>query len=231
MVFKSFDILRSVGIANINIDLMFGIPGQTMEIWRETLREAVFHCGTIIPQYSRKPAADCINQEQRREFTTAQHGIPNPQFFIHVKIYGPLIQPFKPSAHQNQLIEFCQFENFRVIQRWRRGAEVDDAARSLARHRGKGVPQHIGPKHHPRPASERCGIHMPKCVARIRPVVVGMQLVSEFMKGTARHAEPGQLEKLGEEGQGVESHQPTMPAIQCQSPQMPWIASLMKSEK
>ena len=40
MVFKSFDILRSAGFDNLNIDLMFAIPGQTMDIWRATLDEA-----------------------------------------------------------------------------------------------------------------------------------------------------------------------------------------------
>ena len=40
MVFKSFETLRNAGFENINLDLMFAIPGQTMEIWRETLREA-----------------------------------------------------------------------------------------------------------------------------------------------------------------------------------------------
>jgi oxygen-independent coproporphyrinogen-3 oxidase len=41
MVFKSFDVLRSSGFDNLNIDLMFAIPGQTMEIWRATLKEAI----------------------------------------------------------------------------------------------------------------------------------------------------------------------------------------------
>jgi oxygen-independent coproporphyrinogen III oxidase len=41
MVFKSFDILRAAGFENINLDLMFAIPGQTMETWTETLREAL----------------------------------------------------------------------------------------------------------------------------------------------------------------------------------------------
>ena len=41
MVFKSYDILRQAGFDNVNIDLMFGIPGQTMEIWRATLNEAM----------------------------------------------------------------------------------------------------------------------------------------------------------------------------------------------
>ncbi len=40
MVFKSFDILRKAGFDNVNIDLMFAIPGQTLEIWRTTLAEA-----------------------------------------------------------------------------------------------------------------------------------------------------------------------------------------------
>ena len=41
MVFKSFDILRSAGFDNLNIDLMFAIPSQTMDIWRATLAEAM----------------------------------------------------------------------------------------------------------------------------------------------------------------------------------------------
>ncbi len=41
MVFKSFDILRSAGFDNLNLDLMFAIPGQTREIWRQTLAEAL----------------------------------------------------------------------------------------------------------------------------------------------------------------------------------------------
>src|ERR1044071_6622301 len=41
MVFKSFDILRQAGFDNVNIDLMFAIPGQTLEMWRETLIEAL----------------------------------------------------------------------------------------------------------------------------------------------------------------------------------------------
>ena len=40
-VFKSFEILRRAGFDNVNLDLMFAIPGQTMEIWRGTLREAI----------------------------------------------------------------------------------------------------------------------------------------------------------------------------------------------
>lgn len=38
-VFKSYDILRKAGFDNVNLDLMFAIPTQTMDIWRDTLNE------------------------------------------------------------------------------------------------------------------------------------------------------------------------------------------------
>jgi oxygen-independent coproporphyrinogen-3 oxidase len=41
MAYNSFDILRQAGFDNLNLDLMFAIPGQTLEVWRETLAEAV----------------------------------------------------------------------------------------------------------------------------------------------------------------------------------------------
>ncbi|MGA2030084.1 MAG: coproporphyrinogen-III oxidase family protein, partial [Verrucomicrobiota bacterium] len=41
MVFKSFDILRRAGFENVNLDLMFAIPTQTMEMWRDTLNGAM----------------------------------------------------------------------------------------------------------------------------------------------------------------------------------------------
>lgn len=40
MVFKSFDTLRQAGFDNLNLDLMFAIPGQTLDVWRATLAEA-----------------------------------------------------------------------------------------------------------------------------------------------------------------------------------------------
>ncbi len=41
MVFKSYDTLRAAGFDNINLDLMFAIPTQTMAVWQDTLNEAM----------------------------------------------------------------------------------------------------------------------------------------------------------------------------------------------
>ncbi len=39
--FRSFDILRKAGFENLNVDLMFGIPNQTLAGWRKGLVEAL----------------------------------------------------------------------------------------------------------------------------------------------------------------------------------------------
>ena len=38
---ESYRKLREAGFDNVNLDLMFGLPGQTMEQWHETLRQAI----------------------------------------------------------------------------------------------------------------------------------------------------------------------------------------------
>jgi oxygen-independent coproporphyrinogen-3 oxidase len=38
---RSFRILRDAGFANINVDLMFGLPGQTIDQWKTTLEKTV----------------------------------------------------------------------------------------------------------------------------------------------------------------------------------------------
>jgi oxygen-independent coproporphyrinogen III oxidase len=41
MVFDTYDLVRQAGFDNINLDLMFAIPGQTLENWRATLAEII----------------------------------------------------------------------------------------------------------------------------------------------------------------------------------------------
>ena len=40
-VYRSYDILRSAGFQNVNIDLMFAIPTQSMDLWKSTVEEAL----------------------------------------------------------------------------------------------------------------------------------------------------------------------------------------------
>ena len=38
---QSYKLARELGFENINFDLMFGLPGQTPEMWKQTLEEAI----------------------------------------------------------------------------------------------------------------------------------------------------------------------------------------------
>src|SRR3984893_17178789 len=58
---KSFLILRDAGFSNINVDLMFGLPGQAREQWRATLEKTI----GLQPEHI---SAYCLTYEEDTEF-------------------------------------------------------------------------------------------------------------------------------------------------------------------
>src|SRR6266545_3326169 len=58
---QSFRLLRAAGFSNINIDLMFGLPGQTIEQWRLTLQKTI----ALQPDHI---SAYCLTYEEDTEF-------------------------------------------------------------------------------------------------------------------------------------------------------------------
>ena len=40
--FQAIQMAKKAGFENINIDIMFGIPGQTMKMWKDTVRQCIF---------------------------------------------------------------------------------------------------------------------------------------------------------------------------------------------
>ncbi len=57
----SFGLLRRAGFENLNIDLMFGLPGQTLAQWRETLQRAL----ALEPNHV---SAYCLTYEEDTDF-------------------------------------------------------------------------------------------------------------------------------------------------------------------
>ncbi|MFT9493751.1 radical SAM family heme chaperone HemW [Anaerosolibacter sp.] len=51
---KNYRLAREAGFENINVDLMFGLPNQTMDQWKETLQRIVELCPDHISAYSLK---------------------------------------------------------------------------------------------------------------------------------------------------------------------------------
>jgi oxygen-independent coproporphyrinogen III oxidase len=58
---ESFQIIRDVGFSNINVDLMFGLPGQTLDQWRASLEKTIALRPEHISTY-------CLTYEEDTEF-------------------------------------------------------------------------------------------------------------------------------------------------------------------
>jgi len=58
---RSFEILRDAGVRNINLDLIFGIPGQSEATWRDSLRKTI----DLGPDHI---SAYCLTYEEDTEF-------------------------------------------------------------------------------------------------------------------------------------------------------------------
>ena len=62
---QSFHILRDAEFLNINVDLMFGLPGQMIEQWQKTLKQTV----SLRPDHI---SAYCLTYEEDTEFFARQ---------------------------------------------------------------------------------------------------------------------------------------------------------------
>jgi oxygen-independent coproporphyrinogen-3 oxidase len=103
MVFRSFDILRRAGFDNVNVDLMFAIPGQTMETWRSTLREATAMGSEHLSCY------EVIYEEDTPLFEQLKAGQFDVNEELAAAMYDELID-FSASKgfHQYEIANFAQ---------------------------------------------------------------------------------------------------------------------------
>ncbi len=119
MVFRSFDHLRRAGFDNLNLDLMFAIPGQSLETWRRTLIEALALGSEHLSCY------EVIYEEDTPLFTQLRAGKITEDEDLACAMYEEL------QAHA-AAAGFCQYEvaNFArdvprmkgVVDCWKAGA-------------------------------------------------------------------------------------------------------------
>jgi oxygen-independent coproporphyrinogen-3 oxidase len=94
MIFKSFDTLRAAGFDNLNIDLMFAIPGQTMEVWKKTLAEA-FALGT-----EHLSCYEVIYEEDTELFEQLRAGKITPDEDLACEMYDELLSASAQAGFQ-----------------------------------------------------------------------------------------------------------------------------------
>jgi oxygen-independent coproporphyrinogen III oxidase len=118
MVFKSHDILRRAGFDNVNLDLMFAIPGQTLEIWKATLDEVMALGSEHLSCY------EVIYEEDTPLFAQLAAGQITPDEELACAMYDALVNRACAAG-------FLQYEiaNFALGPR-----ERDDIPRRACRH-------------------------------------------------------------------------------------------------
>jgi oxygen-independent coproporphyrinogen-3 oxidase len=103
MVFKSFDILRQAGFDNVNLDLMFAIPGQTIEVWRETLAEAIALGSEHLSTY------EVIYEEDTVLFAQLKAGEFDQDEDLACEMYDQLVErAVSAGFHQYEIANFAR---------------------------------------------------------------------------------------------------------------------------
>jgi oxygen-independent coproporphyrinogen-3 oxidase len=107
MVFKSFDILRAAGFENLNLDLMFAIPTQTMEIWRATLAEAMAMQSEHLSSY------EVIYEDDTPLFHQLQAGEFSVDEELACEMHEELISSATSAGfHQYEIANFARHKTF-----------------------------------------------------------------------------------------------------------------------
>ena len=102
-VFKSFDILRRAGFDNVNLDLMFAIPTQTMAVWRATLNEVAAMQSEHLSSYEviYEDDTPLFEQLQAKEFDLDEN--------LACEMYEELISmAAKAGFHQYEIANFAR---------------------------------------------------------------------------------------------------------------------------
>jgi len=102
---QSYDILRRAGFTNVNLDLMFALPGQTMDDWKRTLRQALALQPEHISTY-------CLTFEEDTVFWKLfQEGVLVPSEEQEVEMYQRTWEALESAGyHQYEISNFAQFK-------------------------------------------------------------------------------------------------------------------------
>ena len=91
---ESYERLRAAGFDNINLDLMFGLPGQTMDHWRSTLEKAI----ELQPEHL---STYCLILEEDTEFWSLfQKGLIKPDEEQELAMYQTAIDTLSAAGYR-----------------------------------------------------------------------------------------------------------------------------------
>jgi oxygen-independent coproporphyrinogen-3 oxidase len=91
---ESYEKLRAAGFGNINLDLIFGLPGQTMEHWRRTLERVI----ELQPEHV---STYCLILEEDTPFwSLLQQGLIKPDDELELAMYQTGIETLAAAGYR-----------------------------------------------------------------------------------------------------------------------------------
>jgi oxygen-independent coproporphyrinogen-3 oxidase len=106
-ILSSYEKIRAAGFENVNLDLMFGLPGQTLESWRDSLRRAI----ELQPEHI---SVYCLTLEEDTEFWAAfKKGLIVPNEETETAMYETAIE----------LLESAGFRHYEIANFAKKGRE------------------------------------------------------------------------------------------------------------
>ncbi len=91
---KSYRILREAGFTNVNLDLIFGVPGQTREQWRSSLEKTI----ALGPQHI---SAYCLTYEEDTEyFLRLSRGEYKPDETLDADLFETTIETLEGAGYE-----------------------------------------------------------------------------------------------------------------------------------
>jgi len=121
--FRSIDLIRKTGIKNFSIDLMYGLPGQTSESWRESLEKAVGLSPSHISTY------ELTLEENTPFYELVKSSPPNEDLIL--EMYNHAIDFLAGSGYVHYEISNFALPGFKCLHNinyWNRGSYIGAGA-------------------------------------------------------------------------------------------------------
>lgn len=142
--------LRASGFENFSIDLIYGLPGQTLERWSSTLARALesepphlscyqltYEPATPLGRAMRRGEVDPLDEEQERQFFFATHELLTSAGYEHYEI-SSYARPAMRSAHNQRYWRSVPYlglgpsaHSFDGERRWWNASDLEDYFRAL----------------------------------------------------------------------------------------------------
>jgi oxygen-independent coproporphyrinogen-3 oxidase len=122
----SIELVKKSGITNFSIDLMYGIPGQTMDSWHKSISEAIAHSPSHISTYELTPEQDTTLAEL---ISSGEIIMPDEELVL--EMYDNAIDHFAGSGYEHYEISNFALPGFKCahnINCWDRGEYIGAGA-------------------------------------------------------------------------------------------------------